>query len=163
MTTPSQSLLIQPKFDARLFTMAFPLTGSQSGTIQRGYMIWDSPGLPLQYGSALATVHYLYNPSTVASDFNIASASAQASLNFPNPGDSAQLAIPLSQTVQWSLMLNRTFELWGNYGADGTPNNVFNGGNRPDVDRRAGRRHAVHAVHRNTSRSTSTVPTARAG
>ena len=129
MTTPSQSLLIQPKFDARLFTMAFPLTGSQSGTIQRGYMIWDSPGLPLQYGSALATVHYLYNPSTVASDFNIASASAQASLDFPNPGDAAKLAIPLSQTVQWSLMFDRTFELWGNYGSDGTPNNIFGGGN----------------------------------
>ena len=65
--------------------MAFPLTGSTSGTIQRGYMIWATPGLPLQYGSALATVHYLYNPSTVASDYNIAERRAQAQPGLPQP------------------------------------------------------------------------------
>ena len=26
-------------------------------------------------------------------------------------------------------MFDRTFELWGNYGSDGTPNNIFGGGN----------------------------------
>ncbi len=111
--------------------MAFPLTGGQSGVVQRGYMIWASPGLPGYSG--LATVHYLYNPSTVSSDYNIADASAQASLNFPNPGDSAMLAIPLSQTVQWSLMFDRTFELWGQYGADGQPSNVPGGDNDPSL------------------------------
>jgi hypothetical protein len=123
------TLLVQPKFDPRIYQMAFPLTGATAGTIQRGYMIWASPGLPGYSG--LATVHYLYNPSTVSSDYNMADASAQASLNFPNPGDSAQLAIPLSQTVQWSLMFDRTYELWGQYAPDGTPSNVFNGGNDP--------------------------------
>jgi hypothetical protein len=131
MTTPSQSLLVQPKFDPRIFTMAFPLTGSTSGIIQRGYMIWDSATAPTQYGGSLATVHYLYNPSTVSSDYNIASASAQAAMDFPNPGDSAALAIPLSQTAQWSLMFDRTFELWGQYGSGGTPNNVFGTSNDP--------------------------------
>ena len=132
MTTPAggQSLLVQPQFDKRIYTMAFPLTGSTAGVIQRGYMIWAAPGLPA-YGGALATVHYLYNPSTVSADYNIADASAQASLNFPNPGDSAMLAIPLSQTVQWSLMFDRTFELMGAYGSDGTPTNIFGTGNNP--------------------------------
>ena len=128
MTTPSQSLLIQPKFDARLFTMAFPLTGSQSGTIQRGYMIWDSSMASTLGYSGLPTVHYLYNPSTVAADYNIASGTAQMALDYPNPGDQSNLAIPLNQTAQWSLMFDRTFELWGQYGAGGTPNNVFSGG-----------------------------------
>lgn len=123
------TLLIQPKFDPRIYTMAFPLTGEAAGVIQRGYMIWASPGLPGYSG--LASVHYLYNPSTVSSDYSIADASAQASLNFPNPGDSAMLAIPLSQTAQWSLMFDRTFELWGQYAPDGTPSNIFNGGNDP--------------------------------
>lgn len=125
------TLLTQPKFDSRLYTMAYPLTGNGAGQIQRGYMIWDgSEGVPLGY-NGLASVHYLYNPSTVSSDYNIADASAQASLNFPNPGDAAMLAIPLSQTVQWSVMFDRTFELWGQYAPDGTPSNIFNGSNDP--------------------------------
>jgi hypothetical protein len=81
-------------------------------------MIWDKP-IPGYSGRAV--VRYLYNPSTVSADYNIADASAQAALNFPNPGDSANLAIPLSQTAQWSLMFDRTFELWQSYESTGLP------------------------------------------
>jgi hypothetical protein len=110
-------LITQPPFDKRLTTLAYPLTG-EMGVLQAGYMIWDKP-LPGYSGRAV--VRYLYNPSTVSADYNIADASAQASLNFPNPGDSAMLAIPLSQTAQWSLMFDRTFELWQSYESSGLP------------------------------------------
>ena len=109
----------QPQFDKRLTTKVFPLTGDGGGEyLQTGYMIWDKP-LP-GYGSR-ATIQYLYNPSTVSSDYNIADASAQAALNFPNAGDTAMLAIPLSQTAQWTLMFDRTFEVWNSYNSDGLP------------------------------------------
>lgn len=120
MTTPTPTMLTQPGFAGQLTTKAFPLTNGPGGgtSIQTGFMQWAPPYI---YGSTPAVIRYQYNPSTVASDYNIASASAQAAYDFPNPGDAAALAIPLSQTVQWSLMYDRTFELWGNYDATGTP------------------------------------------
>ena len=113
------TFLTQPPFDKRLTTLAFPLTGGAGGQyLQAGYMIWDKP---IPGYSQRAVIRYLYNPSTISSDFNIADASAQAALNFPNPGDTADLAIPLSQTAQWSLMFDRTFELWQSYESSGLP------------------------------------------
>jgi hypothetical protein len=121
VTTPAPAFYTQPPFSSQLSTLAFPLTNgaSASGTLQKGYMIWSAPYIP-GYGQP-AVINYLYNPSTVSSDYNIADASAQASLNFPNPGDSAILAIPLSQTAQWTLMFDRTFEVWNSYDANGQP------------------------------------------
>lgn len=115
------ALYTQPPFSDQLSTLAYPLTnGPAAGaTLQTGYMVWAPPYIP-GYGST-AVIQYLYNPSTVSSDYNIADATAQAALNFPNPGDSANLAIPLSQTATWSLMFDRTFEVWGAYNTDGLP------------------------------------------
>lgn len=111
--------ITQPAFDKRLRTLAFPLTGGGTGEyLQTGAMVWDKP---LPGYSQRAAVKYLYNPSTVSADYNIADASAQASLNFPNAGDTATLAIPLSQTAQWSLMFDRTFEVWQGYETTGIP------------------------------------------
>lgn len=125
------TMIAQPPFDHRLTTLAFPLNGAGgSQTLQSGYMIWDKP-IPGYSGRAV--VRYLYNPSTVSADYNIADASAQAALNFPNPGDTANLAIPLSQTAQWSLMFDRTFELWGGYAANGLPVNGSTSVNSPGL------------------------------
>lgn len=126
------AMVVQPPFDRRLTTLAYPLTGGPSGgtTLQSGYMVWDKP-LP-GYGQR-AVIRYLYNPSTVAADYNIADASAQASLNFPNPGDTGMLAIPLSQTATWSLMFDRTFELWGSYAENGLPVNASTSVNAPGL------------------------------
>lgn len=126
----NQKTFAQAKFDPRIYRLAMPLSGSTSGVIQRGYMIWDQP---LPGYSDKASIHYLYNPSTVSADFNIADATAQAALNFPNPGDTAMLAIPLSQTVSWTLMFDRTYELWGKYNSDGTPVNPNVKANDPAV------------------------------
>ncbi len=121
----AQQFFTQPPFDGRLTrNMAFPLTGGQGGgtAIQMGYMIWDKP---MPGYSDRAVISYLYNPSTVSSDFAMSDASAQAALNFPNAGDTAMLAIPISQTAQWSLMFDRTFELWGTFNANGQPDGRF--------------------------------------
>jgi hypothetical protein len=115
-----QQFITQPPFDKRITTRAFPLNGGPGGQfLQTGYMIWDKP-LP-GYGSNRAVIRYLYNPSTVSADYSMSDASAQAALNFPNPGDTAQLAIPISQTAQWALMFDRTFEVWQSYESTGLP------------------------------------------
>lgn len=117
----AQPFFVQPPFDNRLTnSMAFPLTGGPNGpsTLQLGYMIWDKP---LPGYSQRAVISYLYNPSTVSSDYAMSNASAQAALNYPNPGDTAMLAIPISQTAQWSLMFDRTFEVQGVYQDNGLP------------------------------------------
>ena len=127
----AQQFITQPPFDKRILSRAFPLGGGIGGQyLQSGYMIWDKP---LPGYSQRAIIRYLYNPSTIASDYSIADASAQASLNFPNPGDSAMLAIPLSQSASWSLMFDRTFELWQSYMDSGLPLNNSNGNNSTDA------------------------------
>lgn len=126
----TQGPLSQPKFDSRINALAFPLAGQSSKStsvgLTRGYMRQYQP---LPNYSRSSVIHYQYNPSTVSSDYNIADPSAQAALNFPNPGDTAQLAIPLSQTVSWSLMYDRTYELLGSYDDSGNtkyPNAAVN-------------------------------------
>jgi hypothetical protein len=107
-TASSTAVTIQPAFDKRITTLAFPLTGTGAGTIERGYMVWDQP-IPGYSGKAM--VNYLYNPSTVSADYNIADPSVQAAMNFPIASDTAQLAIPLQQTANWTLMFDRTYEV----------------------------------------------------
>jgi hypothetical protein len=127
----NQAPIVQAAFDSRISTLAFPMGGTSPGNIQRGYMVWDQvlPGY-----SSKAFIQYLWNPSTVEADYNIADASAQAALNFPNPNDTAQLAIPLYQTASWSLYYDRTFELWQSYNTStGTPNNTTANATDPSV------------------------------
>lgn len=103
----------QPKFDARISKLIYPLMGNrnpQHGILKRGFMIWEKP---LVGYSALATVHFLYNPSTVEASYPLSDSSVGAILQFPNPGDNADLRVPLYQTVSWSLLYDRTYELWG--------------------------------------------------
>ena len=113
---------VQPPFATQL-NKIFPLTGSS--TLQMGYMIWDANHLMPGYGSP-AVINYLYNPSTVSSDFAMSNASAQSAQLYPNPGDAAYLAIPISQTAQWSLMFDRTFEVQGAFQQDGLPSSGNN-------------------------------------
>lgn len=129
----AQQFIVQPQFDKRIQQRAFPLGGGIGGQyLQTGYMVWDKP-LP-GYGNNRAVIRYLYNPSTVAADYSMADASAQASLNFPNPGDTSMLAIPINQSAQWTLMFDRTFEVWQSYMSDGLPANGANVGGNQALD-----------------------------
>lgn len=111
--------MAQPLFDSRIMALAFPQTGKGAGTIERGYMIWDQP---IPGYNAKAIVHYMYNPSTVSADFSMSDPSTQAAMNFPISSDTADLAVPLSQSVSWSVMYDRTYELnqGGVFNDDGT-------------------------------------------
>lgn len=118
MSTP----FTQPAFDSRITTLVFPLSGGQYGQLQRGFMAWDmSQGNIGPYGSA-AQVNFLYNPSSVTADYSITDASVAASIMFPSAFNAVDLRVPLNQTVEWSLLFDRTYELWGSYNAQAIPN-----------------------------------------
>jgi hypothetical protein len=109
--------IVQPAFASQITNLKYPLTGTQYGTLQRGYMVWDSTALPTGYSSA-AQVNFLFNPSTVTASYSlIPDTSVQAAMLFPTAYNSTDLRVPLSQTVEWSLLFDRTFELWGAYAA----------------------------------------------
>lgn len=111
----------QPKFDRRIYTLAYPMQGNRNpdqGTLKHGFMVWEKP---LPGYSGLAKVHFLYNPSTVEADYPLSDSTVQAVLQFPNPGDKADLRVPLYQTASWSILYDRTYELWGSYHANGRP------------------------------------------
>lgn len=122
----SKAPLIQPKFDSRIYKLTYPLQGGHSpkdGTLKRGYMIWERA---LVGYNSRAVVHFLYNPSTVEVSYPLSDSTVQSILQFPNPGDNADLRVPLYQTASWSLLFDRTYELWGSYNPDGT----FRGGKK---------------------------------
>lgn len=108
----------QPKFDDRIYRLIYPMAFGSFRALQHGYMIWANP---IRGFSDLAKVHFLYNPSTVEADYSVSDSSVGASLLFPNPGDKADLRVPLSQTVSWSILYDRTYELWGSYNEHGNP------------------------------------------
>jgi hypothetical protein len=127
----AKKTVTQPKFDDRIYRLAYPLQGGKFGSIKHGFMIWDKP---IRGFSDRATVHYLYNPSTVEADYSLSDASVGASLLFPNPGDAADLRVPLSQTVSWSILYDRTYELWGSYDDNGTARHAIGSNkNNPQV------------------------------
>lgn len=124
---PGASLVTQPKFAEQMTAVPSPLgTSSIAGGLQRGFMIWEKPsalysggGGPL--GDGRDMISFLFNPSTVSTDYNIANASLQAAMMYPVPGDNGNLAAPLQQTVSWQLYFDRTFEL-----LYGTPSGAVN-------------------------------------
>jgi hypothetical protein len=111
----------QPPFSANITRLTFPLGGNQFGGLNRGYMIWDQP---IAGFSNNARVNFLYNPSTVEADYYMATAGVGDILLYPNANDTSDLRVPLNQTVEWSILYDRTYELWGSYESDGTANSV---------------------------------------
>ncbi len=118
--------MTQPKFAQQITNTPSPV-GTSNTALQRGYMIWDQP-MPTLYsgggplGDGRDVINFLFNPSTVTADYNIANASLQAAMMYQVPGDSGNLLAPLlNQTVSWQLYFDRTFELL--YGGDATSQN----------------------------------------
>lgn len=116
----SKSLVIQPKFAEQIRNLPSPL-GVQL-PVQRGYMIWSASGGNLGYsggqlGDGRDIINFLYNPSTITTDYNIGNASLQAAMMYAVPGDNGNLLSPLlMQTVQFQLYFDRMYEL--NYGGN---------------------------------------------
>lgn len=110
---------VQPPFDPRITKLTLPMGSGVTG-INRGYMVWD-PTVPWSppFGGAGQTfakaprVEFLYNPSTVAASYAIDNTSAQSSLLYPVANVTPNLVVPLNQTVSFTIMFDRTYELWG--------------------------------------------------
>jgi hypothetical protein len=68
--------------------------------------------------------NFQYNPSTVDSTYMIQTGGAASAMMFPNANDEAQLAVPLNAYVSWTLLFDRTYELWdaAGYKAQGNGN-----------------------------------------
>ena len=113
-------LTIQPKFAPQIRNLPSPL-GVQL-PVKRGYMISEAGGGNLGYsggelGDGRDIINFLFNPSTITTDYNVANASLQAAMMYQVPGDSGNLLSPLTmQTVSFSLYFDRTYEL--NYGGN---------------------------------------------
>lgn len=125
-----RATLQQPRFDDRIYRLSYPLAYGDFTALKHGYMIWDQP---VRGFSDRASVHFLYNPSDVEADYPVSDSSVGASLLFPVPGDRADLRVPLSQTVSWSLLYDRTYELWGAYDENGQPREKNVNNNNPSV------------------------------
>lgn len=119
LAASSMQLVIQPKFADQIQNLTAPL-GVQAGGaegFQRGYMIWADKGGNLGYaggplGDGRDMIRFLFNPSTVSSDYNIGNASLQAAMMYQVPGDNGNLLSPLTmQTVSWQLYFDRMYEL----------------------------------------------------
>lgn len=130
-TTGTASLVTQPAFASQILNLPSPVgmgnTNGAGSALQRGYMVWAN-SMPTLYsgGGALGdgrdVIRFLFNPSTVNSQYNVGNASLQAAMMYPVPGDSGNLLAPLlTQTVAWELFFDRTFEL--NYGGQSTSEN----------------------------------------
>lgn len=118
MTTAGSPAIIQPPFDPRITTLAFPVGGAGYGSLQRGFMVWEQS---IQGYESAAQMAFLYNPSSVTADYYMADSSVGPSLMFPTGFNATNLRVPLNQSVEWSLLFDRTFELWGSYDSNGEP------------------------------------------
>lgn len=111
----TQVPLNQPPFAPQLYNPTAAPMGAEPH-LQHGYMIWDvSGGNGLGYTggpyNGRALFKFLFNPQNIYASFATEVTTAQASLLYNMPGASSTIAIPLSQSVQWTLYFDRTFEV----------------------------------------------------
>lgn len=110
-------LLQQPTFDPRIRRLAQPF-GTGTTPLQRGHMAWD-PNVPWpqpysqhQNWAGAPKILFLYNPSTVAASYEISDATAQSALIYPVTSVSPILRVPLQQQISFTIMFDRTYELF---------------------------------------------------
>jgi len=79
-------------------------------------MVWAGPtyGYPQAFRSKL---NFLFNPSTIDNSAAIYSgaggAQTNAALQFTSASALAAVALPMNQTISFSLLFDRSFEVWG--------------------------------------------------
>lgn len=111
----TQVPLNQPAFAPQLYNpSAAPL--GEHPVLQHGYMIWDvAGGNGMGYSGGpyhgRSVFKFLFNPQNIMASFATEVTTAQASLLYNMPGASSTIAIPLSQSVSWTLYFDRTYEV----------------------------------------------------
>lgn len=122
----AQPTYIQPKFASQIQTLAHPLQKKGSGRLKRGFMIWEKP-LPGYKSKTATAVHYLYNPSTVEAMYSVGGTdgnNSQFSQLYPIAGQNSNLVIPMTQSANWTIMFDRTFEIYKNGGNNNKGNQI---------------------------------------
>jgi hypothetical protein len=105
-----------PNFSPNLTTLAFPMVGGISQNISRGFIIWDQL-VSNRWGHC--EVSFLFNPSAVQATYACDASDIGSTVAFHDQADDTILHLPLQQSVSFSLLFDRTYELWGSYGPNG--------------------------------------------
>lgn len=122
-TASASYLWVQPPPVTNIRVLNAPFDAGASQPIYRGYMSWDpnvtwvDPYSKAQNWSGAPKVQFLYNPSTISASYSIDNTNgAQASMTFPvsNTGSTGSLVMPLQQTLGFTIMFDRTYEMWYN-------------------------------------------------
>lgn len=124
-TPGGSTFYVQPQFDQRIRTFQLPYGMGNYGQLDRGYMVWDQP--PSGYSAKqLAQVNFLYNPTTLGTSYSMMDNAASTALQWRNASDDASFKVPYNQSTSFSLLYDRTYELWGAYNKNGAPqgNNI---------------------------------------
>src|SRR5581483_9382727 len=115
-------LLVQPQFSPNLQTTYLGLGAGGFGSIVRGFMEWDTP---LPGYSGLAQVQFQFNPSTLAVGYyNQTNSQTVTDYLFSNSANTAPVYTYLQQSISFALLFDRTYDLWGSYGAAGLPSRI---------------------------------------
>ncbi|MFI0265650.1 hypothetical protein [Streptomyces luteogriseus] len=104
-------VISNPPFDERISSLSglqSVFYGPQVSQLSRGYIIQD-PGI----GRVQYSVRFLYNPSIVQVSHQTDAANAPVTpQNYRNPLDKGEWNIPLSASISFNLLFDRTYELW---------------------------------------------------
>jgi hypothetical protein len=92
-----------------------PLGNGTSTELQTGLMIWDAS----LYGSQ-ATVVFQYNPSSFEASYELQNTTVNATQMYQITSGEAALTVPMMQQVEFTLLFDRTFDLWGSVGNEGS-------------------------------------------
>src|SRR5581483_6454318 len=114
----------QPFFDTRIYALTFPMGGARNsivnGGLTRGYMVWANAMTTGGYGSQKAALNFLYNPTTVTASYAVDGTDLSSTQMYRQPLDQATALYGMNQSVSFSLLFDRTFEMWGAYAPAGS-------------------------------------------
>ena len=101
----------QPPFDPRIYTFKYGLDkhNEEGTTLHRGMIQQAVRVTGLKDWNRLS---FLYNPSQVAASYALASTQQVSAQLYPQAGDTSTIRLPLNQQVTFSLLFDRTYELW---------------------------------------------------
>lgn len=114
----------QPQFDPRIYTIPY---GANNGMLERGYMKWSTDAAVPGYGTYQAVMHFLFNPTTVAISSTGDMTDQTAANMYAGAGGQTNNLTLLQQNLSFSLLYDRTFELWGQYNNVGSANKALAG------------------------------------
>ncbi len=109
---PGYGTVENPKFDSRILNIPFRQVsqgygGTKDSTLYRGAMVGREENNGVKY-----KVNFLYNPSTIAETRSL-DLNNQVLPDYARvPGDSGDYQTALNTTVSFSLLFDRTYEMW---------------------------------------------------